>query len=132
MANLGPGTDRVDAGIDLLWSMFSGPTFVAWLELWMAARCDPSLAEAVARLDREFMTSSKAVFRELFPDEIAARPDLAGAGLGLLFTLMDGLALSRLLPGYEPAPATEICTAFKTLVRAALPAPDGGNPHGDH
>jgi AcrR family transcriptional regulator len=131
MANLRPGTDRVEAGIDLLWSMFSGPTFVAWLELWMAARCDPSLAEAVVRLDREFMTSSEAVFRELFPDQIAARPDLAGAGLGLLFTLMHGLALSRLQPGYEPAPAAGILAAFKALVRTALPAPDGGNPDGD-
>lgn len=126
MANLGPGTDRVEAGIDLLWSMFSGPTFVAWLELWMAARCDPALAEAVVRLDREFMAASEAVFRELFPDEIAARPDLARAALGLLYALMDGLALARLIPGYEPAPATDILTAFKTLVRAALPAPDGG------
>ncbi len=135
MANLGPGTDRVEAGIDLLWSMFSGPTFVAWLELWMAARCDPALAAAVARLDREFMTTSQAVFRELFPGEIAARPELARVGLGLLYALMHGLALSRLQPGYEPAPATDILTTFKTLVRAALAtplaAPDGGNPHGD-
>src|SRR5215469_12497956 len=77
MANLGPGTDRVEAGVDLLWSMFSGPTFVAWLELWIAARCDPALAEAVVRLDREFIAASEAVFRELFADEVAVRPELA-------------------------------------------------------
>src|SRR5579885_518127 len=45
MANLEPGADRVDSAIDLLWSMFQGPTFVAWAELWMAARTDPELAE---------------------------------------------------------------------------------------
>jgi AcrR family transcriptional regulator len=130
MANLGPGADRVEAGIDLLWSMFSGPTFVAWLELWMAARCDPALAEAVVRLDREFLTASEAVFRELFPDEIAAGPELARTGLGLLYALMGGMALSRLIPGYELVQATDILTTFKTLVRTALPAPDGGNRHG--
>jgi AcrR family transcriptional regulator len=134
MANLGPGADRRAAGIDLLWSMFSGPTFVAWLELWMAARSDPALAEAVVRLDREFMTASEDVLRELFADEIAAAPELGRAGtevLGLLYSLMSGLALARQIPGYEPAPAEGILTAFKTLVRMAIPALDGGNHHGN-
>ena len=84
----------------------------------MAARSDPALAEAVVRLDREFMAASEDVFRELFADEIAAAPELGRAGvLGLLYSLMSGLALARLIPGYEPAPAEGILTAFKTLVR---------------
>jgi AcrR family transcriptional regulator len=133
MANLGPGADRREAGIDLLWSMFCGPTFVAWLELWMAARSDPALAGAVVRLDREFMTASEDVLRELFADEIAAAPELGRVGLGLLYPLMSGLALARLIPGYEQAPAQVTLTAFKTLVRTALPVLDatrtgGGNP----
>jgi hypothetical protein len=115
--------------------MFSGPTFTAWLELWMAARSDPALAEAVIRLDREFIAASEDVFRELFADEIAAAPELGQSGtgaLGLLYSLMSGLALARLIPGYEPAPAEGILATFKTLVRTALPeparpAPDGGN-----
>lgn len=134
MADLPPGADRRAAGLDLLWSMFSGPTFTAWLELWMAARSDPALAEAVIRLDREFMAASEDVFRELFADEIAAAPEPGQAGpvaLGLLYSLMSGLALSRLIPGYEPASAEGTLALFKTLVRAALPeqagpAPDGG------
>ena len=124
MANLEPGADRAEAGIDLLWSMFSGPTFVAWLELWIAARCDPTLAEAVVRLDHEFMAASEAVFRELFTDELAGRPDLARAGLGLMYAQLAGLALFRLIPGHEPAPAANVISAFKTLVRGALPGPD--------
>jgi len=132
MANLGPGADRRSAGLDLLWSMFSGPTFTAWLELWMAARSDPALAEAVIRLDREFIAASEDVFRELFADEITAAPELGRSGLGLLYSLMSGLALARLIPGYEPAPAEDTLALFKTLVRTALPepAPDGGNHHG--
>jgi len=130
MANLGPDADRRAAGLDLLWSMFSGPTFTAWLELWMAARSDPALAETVVRLDREFLAASEDVFRELFADEIAAAPELGRVGLGLLYSLMSGLALARQIPGYEPAPAEGILTAFKTLVRTAMPALDGGNHHG--
>jgi hypothetical protein len=72
------------------------------------------------------------VFSELFADEVAADPDLARVGLGLLFSLLSGLALSRLVPGYEPVPAADILTAFKALVGTALPAPDGGNRDGDH
>lgn len=131
MANLGPGTDRRAAGIDLLWSMFSGPAFVAWLELWMAARSDPALAEAVTRLDREFMAASDGVLRELFADEIAAAPELGRVGLGLLYPLMSGLALARLIPGYEQTQAGATLAAFKTLVRNALPVVDGGTRHGD-
>jgi len=118
----------VEAGVDLLWSMFSGPTFVAWLELWIAARCDPALAEAVVRLDHEFMAASEAVFRELFADELAARPDLARVGLGLMYAQLAGLALFRLIPGHETAPAADVIAAFKTLARTALPAPHEGDP----
>jgi len=130
MANLGPGVDRIEAGVDLLWSMFTGPSFIAWLELWIAARCEPTLAEAVVRLDHEFMAASEAVFRELFADELAARPDLARVGLGLTYAQLAGLALFRLIPGHEPAPAADVISAFKTLARTALPAPEaGGTPH---
>ncbi len=131
MVNLEPGADRVDAAIDLLWSMFSGPAFIAWLELWVAARSDPALADAVVRLDRDFMSASEAVFRELFADELAAEPGLVSVGLGLVFAVFNGLALARLIPGHEPTPAIDIITTFKTLLRSALPAPDGGNRHGD-
>src|SRR3989440_11066239 len=95
MANLGPGTDRRAAGLELLWSMFSGPTFTAWLELWVAARSDPALAEAVVRVDREFLAASGGGFRGLFADEIAAAPEGGRAGLGLPYSLLSGLARRR-------------------------------------
>jgi AcrR family transcriptional regulator len=131
MANLEPGADRVEAGIDLLWSMFSGPAFAAWVELWVAARTDPALAEAVSSMDREFMAASQAIFDELLAEEKAAAPELGRVGLGLVYALMGGLALSRQVPGYEPLPADAVLTTFKTLVRGVLPAPDGGNRRGD-
>src|SRR5258708_17704809 len=43
-ADLDPNVDLVDGAIDLLWSMFEGPTFVAWAELWVAAPTRPALA----------------------------------------------------------------------------------------
>src|SRR2546421_9400780 len=35
MANLPPQTPTREASIDVLWSMFQGPTFTAWLELYV-------------------------------------------------------------------------------------------------
>ena len=34
-AAIDPKADRLDAAMDLLWSMFEGPAFVAWTELWV-------------------------------------------------------------------------------------------------
>ena len=45
------GADRYAAAIDILWSMVSGPTFYAWLELAVAARTDAELRRAVQGLD---------------------------------------------------------------------------------
>src|SRR4029453_13592842 len=46
-AAIHPKAARLDAAMDLLWSMFEGPAFVAWTELWVAARTDPELAATV-------------------------------------------------------------------------------------
>ena len=40
------GEDRVEATLDLLWDMHSGPLFAAAMELWVAARTDRELRAA--------------------------------------------------------------------------------------
>ena len=46
----------------------------------------------------------------------------------LMYAQLAGLALFRLIPGHETAPAADVISAFKTLARTALPAPDEGDP----
>jgi AcrR family transcriptional regulator len=118
VAPLGPATDKLDASIDLLWSMYSGPTFTAWLELWVAARSDPDLAVTITEIDRRFMADSKQQFAEMFGDDPAVPP----VGLHLVLALMDGLALGRQIDGYEPHPAGEVLDTFKAMTRLALDA----------
>jgi AcrR family transcriptional regulator len=123
MANVDPGADLLDASIDALWSMFSGPTFTAWVELWVGARTDPELALAVTRVDREFVEASSELFAEMFPaagefdNEMFRR-----VGLHTAFVLMGGLALSSMIEEYEPHPAPAVTDAFKAMAHALLAA----------
>lgn len=75
MAGLDPSADKLDEAIDL-WSMFSGPTFIAVHELWVGARTDADLAPAVIDTDRGFAAACEGVFGQLFP-----AADLAGTSL---------------------------------------------------
>ena len=128
MADLPPQTVTRDAAIDVLWTMFSGPTFTAWLELWLAARTDPELAAAVTAVDREFSDTSIELFRELFPEESAADPDLPVTAVATLFTFLNGLALSNLIPGCMPMPADDLLGIFKALIAIAMPNNVEGTP----
>jgi AcrR family transcriptional regulator len=84
------------AALDILWSTFSGPLFTAALELWIAARTDPELAEHLLPAEREIGRGARATARALCP---GTDPDLA---LELAANAMRGIALQQLL---NPSPA---------------------------
>ena len=95
LARLPSSADRRAAAIDLLWTMVSGPTFYAWLELLVAARTDRELAQAVSEVDRHFGDAIRDTFRELFPA-------LATGGLDELipsftFAVLQGIALGEVV-----------------------------------
>jgi AcrR family transcriptional regulator len=122
MADLPPGTATREAAIDVLWKMFQGPAFTAWLELSLAARTEPEIAPAVERVDREFAETSVELFRELFPDDAAADPELPRIAVATLFTFLDGLALARLVPGCQLVPLDDLLEVFKLLIAGTLPS----------
>ncbi|MFN8228631.1 MAG: TetR/AcrR family transcriptional regulator [Mycobacterium sp.] len=123
MANLDPASDRLDAAIDLLWSMFSQSTFTAWHELWVAARTDPGLARAVIDIDRQFAAACDRAYAEIFPtgnaDNTETRQQLQ-TGIHMVFALMNGLAVGTSLDGYDPYPVDEVLSAFKAMVRPII------------
>ena len=53
-AKLPADAERGAAAVNILWSMVSGTTFHAWLELAVAARTDPVLRPKVAALTTRF------------------------------------------------------------------------------
>jgi len=91
-AKLPADADRGAAAVDILWSMVSGSTFHAWLELAVAARTDPVLKPKVAALTTRFAENVKRTFRELFPRPEGAPPNWELAPV-FTFALLEGLAL---------------------------------------
>ena len=117
-AAIDPQADRLDAAMDLLWSMFEGPAFVAWTELWVAARTDPELAATVIAVERRFTAETRAIFTEMFPAEPGADVLVYDIARDFAFAVMSGVALQRLFPHGE-RPATDYLDALKRVFRLA-------------
>jgi len=116
------GKDRVEAAIDLLWEAFSASdSFYPSLELIVAARTDPDLAEAVGSMTLRLRETVQRTFEELFAGEVAggSLPRIAPV---FVFALMDGLALQHLASPDEAA-TREALTTLKQLAALLRVAP---------
>jgi len=122
VAAMPDGVDRVDSSVDLLWSMFSGPTFPAWLELQVAARTDAELRSLVDEFHAKAFEEELAIFHEVMP---LPDPQLERQALEFTFTVMDGLALQQLCGHADP---TAVLDTLKALARLALVLPEGVLP----
>jgi AcrR family transcriptional regulator len=114
-AQTAPGADYLDAAIDLLWSMYQGPSFVAWVELWVAARTDATLRAAVVSMEGAFLAETQAIFAEMLAGEADPESDFAQVGRGFAFALMDGIALSSLVPHPAFLPPQTLIDALKAV-----------------
>ena len=108
-----PGAERLDQVVDLLAAAFTGPLFVAALELWVAARTDAELRAALVPLENRLGREMHRLTVELLgADE--RRPGVREAVQATL-DLMRGLGVANLLtddstPPYRAAPALEAAT----------------------
>jgi AcrR family transcriptional regulator len=90
-----PLANRVDRVIDLLSAVFTGPLFAAALELWVAARTDPALREAMMPLEARFGRDvHRLAVRMLGVDE--AQPGVRH-GVQATLDLLRGLGVASLL-----------------------------------
>jgi AcrR family transcriptional regulator len=111
--------DRRDTGtaLDLLWTMFTGPTFAAWLELVVATRTDPALKEELRTVTARFDQRVVELFAELYPEQV---PDPASAApiIQFVFAVLEGLAIQQLL---DLADAPAVLSVLKSLSDTFLP-----------
>jgi AcrR family transcriptional regulator len=97
-ANVPAETDRRPVAVDLLWTMFQGPVFHAWLELIVASRTDKALREALRAMNERFQGDLKVYFKEIFgPSPLTTEFDLIPS---FIFSLMEGMAM-RMIVGND-------------------------------
>jgi AcrR family transcriptional regulator len=89
----GSGNGGSPKAVDLLWQMYSGPTYDAWMELVVAARTDAELRSELRSVWRRFDTRLQSTLAELFPGSsqltVAA---LSGLSLDRIFRSPEDLA----------------------------------------
>jgi AcrR family transcriptional regulator len=126
LTNVPPDAADIDALIDLVWSLFDGPAFVAWVELWVAARTDAVLAATMVGVDRRFTAESRRLAVEALVD--VGMNDTQDFELlrDFTFALLTGLAVQHLVPRGQ-RPASDIVDTLKAVVPLVL---ERGGPEG--
>jgi AcrR family transcriptional regulator len=94
----GSPINRLHGLIDLLWPIFKGPTFYAWLELVVASRTDPALREPVLSAGRELAEKIRHGFTQIL-EWPAGHDEELEALIDLVFGQLEAMAMEReLLP----------------------------------
>jgi AcrR family transcriptional regulator len=118
------GPDRAARAVDLLWSIVSGRTFYAWLELVVAGRTDDELRRAMQDLSERTMANILRTFHALFPPPATPSPfyDLAPQ---LAFAVMHGILIEQLVVRDDVRSAT-LLALLKQLSHLIVP-PEGAS-----
>ncbi|PRX45447.1 TetR family transcriptional regulator [Prauserella shujinwangii] len=110
-----PGPRAVRGLVTELHAAMSGPLFLAGLELWMAARTDASLRQALLPAERRLGRALREVFAAVVPP---GDQDDARLALESLLMILRGLALTSVLRDRADVAAD----VLDLWVRRALPA----------
>jgi AcrR family transcriptional regulator len=118
---------RVDPArlIDLLWTSFNGSTFVAWTEVWIAARTDRELRARLQAVERRFTEETVTIFADLVGDDRFVDARSLGLVRDVIFATLTGVAFQRMLPR-DQRPPSEYLDVLKDMVARVL-SPTGAD-----
>ena len=88
--------DRIAAAVRLLWKTFTVPRLQVAFELYVAARTDAELREALEPVLRAHRSNIRAQAAALFPEAAASHADFGGV-VDLILDAMQGAALGRMV-----------------------------------
>jgi len=114
--------DRVAAAVRLLWKTFTRPLLQVAFELYVAARTDAELREALEPVLRAHRRNIRAQAATLFPEAAVSHPDF-GTIVDLILDAMQGAALGRMVLEDEAVLEREL-RRLEALARREL---GGGN-----
>ena len=116
-AGLPPDGDRLEATIELLASLFTGPLFAAAIEVWVAARTDPALRSALVPVEARFGREVHRLTVELLGAN-ESRPGVREA-VQTTLDLMRGLGVANLLTD-DSARRTRLLADWTAHLRGVL------------
>jgi AcrR family transcriptional regulator len=125
-ADLPAGERSPATAMRLMYEKCFRATFEPWLELVVAARTDPALHARFVQLEARFFETALATFRDLFP-VAAADAGFARVGLRLAFSVLDGLAIGRLIDTADDE-LDEVLEAFNGMTAVYFPESPGDAP----
>jgi AcrR family transcriptional regulator len=116
-AALPPGPQRLDGVVDMLAAAFTGPLYVAALEVWIAARTDPELRAALVPLEARVGREMHRLTVELIgADE---RTQGVREAVQATLDLLRGLGVANLLSDDTPR-RTALLAAWKRQLATLL------------
>lgn len=110
--------DRIGPAIDLGWSTFHQPYFVASMELWTAARTNERLRSALVPTERRLGSTVRQAVAGFLGPELTSRPSYPEL-YPLLLSSMRGVAATYLIDRRDPTtdPHLEL---WKAMTRTYL------------
>jgi AcrR family transcriptional regulator len=117
-AALPPGSDRLREAIDLLWSMFTKPSYLAVLELYTAARTDDALRKQVRPIAERHEANVRDLARRYFPEPALRDPRGFEATLSLILDTMQGMAVSRFVHRRSTNDPERLAALYEIALRA--------------
>jgi AcrR family transcriptional regulator len=109
---------RIDAAVGQMWANFHQPFFWASTELWVAARYNTALRDALGPAERQLQKAIHVTLAAMFGPVWAARPRFREA-VDILLSSMRGVALAY---GFDPRVAERDphLGQWRTMARALL------------
>jgi AcrR family transcriptional regulator len=114
------GVVDLEDAATFLWSVYTGDTFYAWLELVVAARTDQDLRGHLAGVDERLVIGAERLCKRFLLPYVEDEKEIA-ATTRLILSIFDGLATNRILSN-DDAGARR---ALRVAARAGLFTPKG-------
>lgn len=125
VAGLPSGPERTRSAIDLMWGAYNGRRAMAHTELWVAARTDPDLHDALYEAERAMVPETRVLLRRLFSDsdEYAAPLDTF---IDITAQFIRGLVLRGMLKS-DSHWIDESLDGWKQIAEAVVPSIEAGS-----
>jgi AcrR family transcriptional regulator len=111
---------RRAAAIDLLRSGFSGPLFIAWVRLWIAAAEDDELRDIMRPVEKRLWEMARLLARDALPE--LAEDHTFDTRLAVIYSMLRGLGMQQHFDPRRDERRRDPWRAYRTSISLLLDA----------